>query len=695
MLKIIFSITLLSLLFYCELLSQQYTSSNIALLENGISVSSNGDYDYKTVVKNAVDGLSNTYWAGLQRKGQQILTLDFRKTYTINKIKIVENNQHSFIRKARLQYYNGYDWQDIFYIQKNILGYTKEFQPITINKLRLVIESSQAPGSWANKVACIHAFEVYGYASKQNVNVLPNKPQPVVFINQIPNRIKLKDKIDLSFTVNKNIVSEYRYKLDVPGDWLGGIGYALNKWSNWDNNRKENIFYCSFIKEGTYKFTVEYKDKHTGKRNKISRRFKVYWEYPEIYFGDLTINVFYINSAPNKKEKYRRAAEEYEKAYNTWMKRFEYEYKKLKLTGNTAEEIVQLASNLIVEEAAMEILKKSDKFVFVKLNKFLLPITIYNLIKEGYRTYATVFYNFQANSAALNAIIASALYKVYWKKYVSYEDLSVPKNYFIELFSSPKFGENVFNDFHVDFRIKTHSFKLIRCKLYQDINTNKYVSYKKLSNGPDRIVGPYKSRYDAQKAQDKILNLANYYDWPFLLTSVINLVEKKDKGNESKEETLINLAKEIIRIIHNKNFSELSKYVNESYGVRFSPYYYIESTNKTFYPQELSNLNRYKKYDWGPYQDRDGQIYLSFNEYINRFVYDNNYLFSKDISCNKIIHSYINQRLIIKQIKKLSLNFVEFYKSSAGGVGSSIRLYFKEYSGKYYLYALVSDPWGT
>ncbi len=402
------------LLFQTIAWSQQNRSINIALLENGITVYSNGDYSYKTVAQNACDGLGNTYWAGLESKGSQILTIDFNQLFKINSIKIIENFSHSFIIKAKIQYFNGNSWQDLLNILKYEPNFYMSFAPVITSKLRLVIGRSKSPGSWANQVACIHAFEVYGYKTD---NRGQTQKVPIRFNYPIPNRIRLLDKVDFSFSVNKNLVSKYRFKLDVPGDWLGGIGFNLSKWSDWKTDDGTSIVFNNFEKEGKYKFVVEYKLKGEYWTHKITKEIEVYWEYPEIRTEAFNIDYSYINSAPTQKEKYRRAAQEYYKAYQMWYRKFDYEYHLMHLEGHSPQEIVQAISKEIVQKSSEYILEKVG--LNIGSNAILSGLSLYELIKQGYKDIVLLYRSKKANLASTMTALSYAAYEVYQKKYES------------------------------------------------------------------------------------------------------------------------------------------------------------------------------------------------------------------------------------------------------------------------------------
>jgi hypothetical protein len=237
----------------------------------------------------------------------------------------------------------------------------------------------------------------------------------VTFISSIPARVKLMEKVHFNFRVDTNIVSKYQYKLDVPGDWKGGFRMIGIKWSQWQTDNGKSILYNDFPIEGNYKFVVRMVDKRSQRQWDIEKSFKAYWEYPEIRSEAMHINFNYINSAPTQKEKYRRAAEEYGKQSNIYLKKAEYELRQANLVLSTKE---------LVNIIAKKVLTQSSKYILAQcghvliLENLITAAGIYGLIKLGYSDFAIAYRNAKANSALNSASVALAAQKAYTDAYV-------------------------------------------------------------------------------------------------------------------------------------------------------------------------------------------------------------------------------------------------------------------------------------
>jgi hypothetical protein len=240
-------------------------------------------------------------------------------------------------------------------------------------------------------------FYVNSYA--QTVNPDPNV---TIYISSDKAPIYQDFKISWKCIDPSASMPEYqlqtRYKIDIPGEWIGGIKYNINKWTEFKDGQDDHLIYSDFIIEGQYKISVQCRNKITGKTSKIiSKTFNLFWEYPEIQEEAFIINWDKVNRAKTEKERYQILAEEYNKSYNLWNQKFEYETRLMKSTISK-EEIIQLTVGSIgetmTEEALISLLKAPAKSI---VKKILFPKQIYDIIKMGtidiiiiYRAYHAV-----------------------------------------------------------------------------------------------------------------------------------------------------------------------------------------------------------------------------------------------------------------------------------------------------------------
>lgn len=105
---------------------------------------------------------------------------------------------------------------------------------------------------------------------------------PFDFFNPVPARVKSGDKIDLSFSVNSAIVSQYRYRLDIPGERDPSIAKALISWSTWMNNAFTDVIILKINQEGRYNLRIEYKSQSANDVKLFEKSFEVYKDSPLI-----------------------------------------------------------------------------------------------------------------------------------------------------------------------------------------------------------------------------------------------------------------------------------------------------------------------------------------------------------------------------------------------------------------------------
>jgi hypothetical protein len=198
----------------------------------------------------------------------------------------------------------------------------------------------------------------------------------------------------------------------------------------------------------------------------------------------------------------------------------------------------------------------------------------------------------------------------------------------------------------------------------------------------------------------------------FLLVSCTDNTKSKPKVEVKKtqipvafekeitDSACLTLTKEILTIIKQKGFENLSSYIDTVEGVRFSPYAFIDTTaNLKFSASQFANeikKGNKKIFNWGNYDGSGEPILLSIESYFKKFVYDVDFLNAEKISLNKTIGTG-NSKNNISEIYK-GLPFTESYfsgfdKKYEGMDWRALRLVFKKHNNKLYLVAIIHDQW--
>ncbi|MBP9145077.1 MAG: hypothetical protein KBI44_11375 [Thermoanaerobaculia bacterium] len=238
-----------------------------------------------------------------------------------------------------------------------------------------------------------------------------SSPPPPVTIKGCPAaRTLLATLVEVQWGVPASGPIEFRYKLDVPGDWMGGLAYAMNKWSDWEST--QSVSYRNFVVEGAYRFTVQSRWSGSTESAEATCSWQIYWEYPEIREAAMTIDWNRVNAAPDKRERYRLLAEEYGRQSEMALREFDYEVRMLKLT-TSPRELVDTVAGAVTEQGNGMLLEWADRSTAAVAGKLLLPKTIYEIVRQGAVDVALVYRNARANAACSKAVVAAYAERFY------------------------------------------------------------------------------------------------------------------------------------------------------------------------------------------------------------------------------------------------------------------------------------------
>lgn len=157
-------------------------------------------------------------------------------------------------------------------------------------------------------------------------------------------------------------------------------------------------------------------------------------------------------------------------------------------------------------------------------------------------------------------------------------------------------------------------------------------------------------------------------------------------------------SRQVLTMLKNKEFIQLSQLFHPLYGVRFSPYGFIDTTNnKVLSPDQfLQAIANKNLIHWGYYDGSGDSILLTAAQYFNKFIYNADFLNAEKTGLNKRIgfgNSLDNLKLIYPDCNYTESHFSGFDKKYAGMDWTSLKLVFKFYQGKNYLVGIVHDQW--
>lgn len=155
--------------------------------------------------------------------------------------------------------------------------------------------------------SCLFIFLIFFGASLNNLNLaakseesyipefLLTQEAPFYFLKPVPPTIKLPDKIDLSFFRNQSVVSEYRYRLEIPAGGATAIDRNFTRWSPWISFDFVEIIIPMLDQEGGYKLIVEYKTSKSSEISKFEKLFYVYRVNPNANIENTKIKTAPVN----------------------------------------------------------------------------------------------------------------------------------------------------------------------------------------------------------------------------------------------------------------------------------------------------------------------------------------------------------------------------------------------------------------
>ncbi len=188
------------------------------------------------------------------------------------------------------------------------------------------------------------------------------------------------------------------------------------------------------------------------------------------------------------------------------------------------------------------------------------------------------------------------------------------------------------------------------------------------------------------------------------LSEAESIVEEKIEKNNVQvssveaEKIIKQKSEKVIDSIKNKDFATISTLMHPDKTLVFSPYANFSEKNQSFSQDKIRNiLSDSKKYIWGEYNGLStGKIEMSFADYYELFIYDQDFSNAEKIS--------FNQDISVGNIKNNAQNFFEnsitveyhfsgFEPEFAGMDWKSLRLIFIEIDDEWYLKGVSHDGW--
>lgn len=167
------------------------------------------------------------------------------------------------------------------------------------------------------------------------------------------------------------------------------------------------------------------------------------------------------------------------------------------------------------------------------------------------------------------------------------------------------------------------------------------------------------------------------------------------QGNLPDE--LVLLGQTVTAALREADYGALKGYIHPQLCLRFSPYQYLRDVDQVFCPEELVKAQHSQELlVWGNYDGSGEPILLTFQEYHNKFVYDEDFFqpeivgFDQEVSQGNAINNISD---VYPDSVMMEYYFPGFDPQYGGMDWRSLRLVFVNQDGRWYLTALVHGEW--
>lgn len=162
-------------------------------------------------------------------------------------------------------------------------------------------------------------------------------------------------------------------------------------------------------------------------------------------------------------------------------------------------------------------------------------------------------------------------------------------------------------------------------------------------------------------------------------------------------EELFALAHSVASAIKETDYNLLEEVIHPELCLRFSPYPYLQASDLSFCPDQLVELPGSSiLFTWGRYDGSGDPIELTFDDYHQRFVYDQDFFQPEVVGLNQEVSSgnaINNIPEIYPDGMIVEYHFSGFDPQYAGMDWRSLRMVFIQENGIWYLVALVHGEW--
>ncbi|MFC5531109.1 hypothetical protein [Cohnella yongneupensis] len=163
------------------------------------------------------------------------------------------------------------------------------------------------------------------------------------------------------------------------------------------------------------------------------------------------------------------------------------------------------------------------------------------------------------------------------------------------------------------------------------------------------------------------------------------------------EESLKDAATNIIELIRDRDLGSLADWIDPEQGLRFSPYAHIDTNeSQLFQAGELPDFKDTTKLTWGTSDGSGEPISLTFREYYEKFVYNQDFAEAPNVSVNKLMgkgNVAFNGTETYPGASYVEFYFPGFDKAADGMDWQSLVLVFVPSGEEWKLVSIVHGQW--
>ncbi|WP_051250531.1 hypothetical protein [Paenibacillus harenae] len=177
--------------------------------------------------------------------------------------------------------------------------------------------------------------------------------------------------------------------------------------------------------------------------------------------------------------------------------------------------------------------------------------------------------------------------------------------------------------------------------------------------------------------------------------------EVADTGEEEDDPAPAATAQEaaaaVMLALKDGDMIELAEYAHPDKGLLFSPYAHIDTaTAKVFPAAGLPGMSDETVYSWGSFDGSGEPIELTFKQYYEKFVYDQDFMEPDEVGVNEIKgtgNAAVNIQEVFPEGFLMDYYFSGFNAQYEGMDWESLILVLEESNGAWFVSAIVHSQW--